>query len=98
MQTGSFIGKTYCHTTAEEWSSLGAINLIRDRDDKVAVGTVVRSVTAHGLSSVWPVPAVGVGGLDTVVLVTGLAGIALEARTTLGTNCIALIRRALRKD
>lgn len=48
---------------------------------------VVRSVTAHGLSLVvGPQAAVSVGAVRTVVLTTGLAVIALEAGTGLGTD------------
>ena len=52
--------------------------------------TVVRSVTTVGLASVGPLSAVGVGGLGAVVLVAGLALLALEARAGLGTDSDAI--------
>ena len=52
--------------------------------------TVVRSVTTVGLASVGPLATVGVGRLGAVVLVTGLALLALEARAGLGADSDAV--------
>jgi len=52
--------------------------------------TVVRRVSTVRLASVGPLAAVGVSGLGAVVLVAGLALLALEARAGLGADSDAV--------
>ena len=78
--------RVYSDTTAQHRRSIRAVNTIGYLQHEVAVRTVVRSVTTVRLAAVRPLSTVGVRGLGAVVLVTGLALLALEARAGLGTD------------
>jgi len=79
-------GRVNSNTTTHHRRRIRAVKTLRDLQDKVAVRTVVRGVSTVGLASVGPLSTVGVRGLGAVVLVTGLALLALEARAGLGAD------------
>jgi len=82
--------RVYSDTTAHHRRSIRAVKTLRDLQDKVTVRAVVRGVPTVGLASVGPLAAVGVCRLGAVVLVTGLALLALEARAGLGADSNAV--------
>ena len=73
-------------TTTHHGRRIRTVEALRNLQDEVAMRTIVRGVATVGLASVWPLSAVGVGRLGAVVLVTGLALLALEARAGLSAD------------